>query len=93
MAVDSSDERLTCAFWNLNRQDRRDLVCRFVRERQVDIVVLAESGTSSDVTLATLRSEVADSFSEPQTVTPNCNSLVVVRDWICAKCTETQVAV
>jgi endonuclease/exonuclease/phosphatase (EEP) superfamily protein YafD len=70
VAVDSRVERLTFAFWNLNQQNRIDLVCRLVAERQIDVLVLAESDSHRDATLAALRSEVAASFSEPETVTP-----------------------
>lgn len=66
----STKGQLTYTFWNLNRQDRAQLTCGLVREHDVDVIVLAESGAASDSTLAALNADFDNSFFEPPSVTP-----------------------
>lgn len=52
-------------FWNVNRQDRRDLVCEAAKALPADVIVLVESGISADAMLASLQSSVSGNFVSP----------------------------
>ena len=56
---------LTCIFWNVNRADRTDLICRLALEKESDVIVLAESGSDRERLLQNLRENVGDSFQQP----------------------------
>jgi len=61
---------MTCLFWNVNRQDRRDLISRLAAEKRADVVVLVEHAAESETTLEAMRREVDESFVEPPSETP-----------------------
>ena len=56
---------LTCIFWNVNRADRTDLICRLAVEKESDVIVLAESGSDRERLLQNLRVNVGHSFQQP----------------------------
>ena len=66
MAVDS----IRGIFWNLGNQDRRDLIADLVAERELNLVVLAESPIDTNEFVATLNHDLGRTFSYPDTGTP-----------------------
>src|SRR5438132_671164 len=55
-----------CLFWNAATKDLRESTALLARERNVDVIVLAEPGTNSTDTLAELRKIAASSFCIPE---------------------------
>ncbi len=56
-------------FWNLGGHDRRSLVGRAAAERQVDLLVLAESGLDAEQYLAALETETGIAYECPPSLT------------------------
>ncbi len=55
--------RLNCLFWNLNRKDRGELICDLVKERDIAVLILAETG--EEPLLPQLQERVEAEFFEP----------------------------
>jgi hypothetical protein len=56
---------MTFLFWNLNGQDRIEIVRRLVRLHEVDVLILAESGIAPAKVITSL-SDKRDSFTRPR---------------------------
>ena len=61
---EAHSERLKCLFWNLNRQDRGELICDLVKEQGIGILILAEYGEEEPL-LQQLQEKVDAEFFEP----------------------------
>jgi endonuclease/exonuclease/phosphatase (EEP) superfamily protein YafD len=57
---------ISIVFWNVNKKDLRSLLCSIACDVDADVVILLESGISSDDNLKQLRSSVSRSFFMPQ---------------------------
>lgn len=64
----SPSQFLRIVFWNVGRRDRSDLVCAMADSLCADVVVLCESGVSSDSILWDLRQKVSKDFYIPVAV-------------------------
>lgn len=63
-------QAVSCVFWNVNRQDRRELIAQLAAEFDADIVVLVEHSASEAETLEALRAITDESFINPDSQTP-----------------------
>lgn len=52
-------------FWNLNRKDRRELLCKLAKSTDADVVIVIENASTPEDTLASLKKNVANSFYWP----------------------------
>lgn len=59
---------LRILFWNLNRKDLRQPVCKVVAEMSVDVVVLLENSVEPSSVLETLKTEISRDFFQPRAV-------------------------
>ncbi len=60
--------RVNGLFWNVGGTDRAELIAKAVVERELDVVVLAEPGSTSDHISATLATNAGTNFLYPDSI-------------------------